>query len=178
MAIMANWAREWNIVRSDVDFKHVIFPKQPLTLVPAEQDGELGYTISHNGSDCAKGCFQKTFLRVRGGTFLPDLETICGKDSNQLQKEFTNDKDHDKVLKDVADFVNKHGPTLVRLEGAIELPEHARTPGEDMLEFYVYQISNAVREDRTLVFFQAKLPSNPASSNAAANGGGSVTGYS
>ena len=55
----------------------------------------------------------------------------------------------------------------MRLAGAVELPEHARTPGEDKLEFYVYQISKAVENDLTLVFFQAKL--NP---NAAANGGG------
>jgi hypothetical protein len=169
MAIMANWARDWNIVRSDIDFKHVIFPQQTLTLVPAEQDGELGYTISHNGSDCGKGCFKTTFLRVRGGTFLPDLATIAGKDSDQLQHDFSNDT----VLKDVADFVNKHGPALVRLEGAVELPEHARTPGEDKLEFYVYQIINAVREDRTMVYFQAKF-----SVNDPGNGGGSVSGYS
>jgi len=165
---MAKWARDWHIVRSDIDFKHVIFPQRTLTLVPAEQDGELGYTISHNGSDCGKGCFKETFLRVQGGT-LPDLATIAGQDSIQLQQDFSNTE----VLKDIADYVNENGATLERLAGAVVLPEHARTPGEDKLEFYVYQISNAVRENRTLVFFQAKL-----TANAAANGGGSVSGYS
>src|ERR1700753_2533904 len=169
MAIMANWAREWNIVRSEIDFKHVIVPEQTLTLVPAEQDGELGYTIAHNGSERGKGCFKSTFLRVRGGTFLQDLATIAARDSKQLQQNFSNDS----VLKDIDDFVHRHGHTLVRLEGAVKLPENTGTPGEDLLEVYVYQISNAVRDNRTMVYFQAKF-----TANGVANGGGSVTGYS
>jgi len=165
---MATWARDWHIVRSKIDFEHVIFTDRTLTLVPAEQDGELGYTISHNGSDCAKGCFKETFLRVQGGT-VPDLATIAGENVGQLQQDLGNDA----LLKDIADYVSKNGASLVRLVGAVELPKHARVPGEDKLEFYVYQISKAVENDRTMVFFQAKL--NP---NSAANGGGTVAGYS
>jgi hypothetical protein len=169
MANMATWARDWHIVRSKIDFEHVIVTDRTLTFVPAEQDGELGYTISHNGSNCDKGCFKGTFLRVQGGTTVPDLVTIAGDDVSQLQPDLSNDA----VLKDIADYVSKNGDSLVRLVGAVELPKDARTPGEDKLEFYVYQISNAVENDRTLVFFQAKMDAN-----SAANGGGSVVGYS
>jgi hypothetical protein len=168
MANMATWARDWHIVKSKVDFEHVIYTDRTLTLVPAEQDGELGYTISHNGSDCGKGCFKETFLRVQDG-IVPELTAIAGEDVGQLQQDLSNEK----LLKGISDYVNKNGASLVRLVGAVELPEHARTPGEDKLEFYVYQISKAVENDLTLVFFQAKL--NP---NSAANGGGTVAGYS
>jgi hypothetical protein len=170
MAIMATdtWTNEWQIVKSLIDFKHVIKPQQTLTFVPAVREGVQGYTISHNGSDCNKGHFKHTFLTPQDGT-VPDLTTIAGEDVSQLQQDLGNDA----VLKDISNYVNANGDTLLRLAGAVELPEHARTAGEDELEFYVYQISNAVKNDRTLVFFQAKL--NP---NAAANGGGSVVGYS
>ena len=116
----------------------------------------------------ARAASRTLFCTSQDGT-VPDLTTIAGADVSQLQQDLGNDA----VLKDIADYVNENGDTLLRLVGAVELPEHARTPGEDKLEFYVYQISNAVEKDLTLVFFQAKL--NP---NAAANGGGSVMGYS
>jgi len=170
MAIMATdtWTNEWQIVKSLIDFKHVIKPKQTLRFEPAVRAGVQGYTIAHNGSDCHKGHFKDTFLTPQDGT-VPDLTAIASEDVGQLHQDLGNDA----VLKDIADYVNENGDTLLRLAGAVELPEHARTPGEDKLEFYVYQISNAVRDNRTLVFFQAKL--NP---NDAANGGGSVSGYS
>ena len=162
------WTNEWIIVKSLSDFSHVITPKQTLKFETAVRDGVRGYTISHNGSDCHKGCFRETFLQLQDGT-VPELATIAGDDVSQLQQDFSNDA----VLKDIADYVNANGDTLQRLVGAVELPKHARSPGEDKLEFYVYQINNAVENDRTMVFFQAKL--NP---NAAANGGGTVAGYS
>src|SRR5512140_417677 len=169
MANMATWAKDWTIVQSKIDFQHVLFPDKTLTLVPAEQDGELGYTISHNGSDCGKGCFKGTFLRVRGGTTVPDLVTIAGKDASPLKTDLSDDD----VLKDIADYVNRNSERLVRLFGSVELPEAARTPGEDKLQFYVYQIRNAVEDNRTLLFIQAQM-----SPESAANGGGSVVGYS
>src|SRR3569832_1921785 len=98
MAIMAKWARDWHIVRSDIDFKHVIYPQRTLTLEPTEQDRKQENTNTHKSSDCCKGCFKETFLRVQGGT-LPDLATIAGQDSIQLQQDFSNTE----VLKDIAD---------------------------------------------------------------------------
>jgi hypothetical protein len=162
------WTNEWQIVKSLIDFKHVIKPQQTLTFVPAVREGVPGYTISHDGSDCNRGHFKDTFLTSQDGT-VPDLTTIAGEGVSQLQQDLGNDA----VLKDIADYVNANGDTLQRLVGAVELPKHACSPGEDKLEFYVYQISKAVENNRTMVFFQAKL--NP---NAAANGGGSVSGYS
>jgi hypothetical protein len=170
MAIMATdtWTKQWQIVKSLIDFTHVIKPQQTLTFVPAVRAGVQGYTISHNGSDCNQGHFKDTFLTSQDGT-VPELTTIAGADVSQLQTDLGDTE----VLKDISDYVNANGDTLLRLAGAVELPEHARTPGEDKLEFYVYQISKAVENDLTLVFFQAKP--NP---NSAANGGGSVVGYS
>jgi hypothetical protein len=170
MAIMAtdSWTKEWTIVKSLNDFSHVITPKQTLTFAPAVREGVPGYTISHNGSDCNKGRFKGTFLQLQDGT-VPDLATIAGDDVSQLQQDLSNDA----VLKDIADYVNANGDTLLRLAGAVELPQHARSPGGEPLQFYVYQINKAVENDRTMVFFQAKM-----NANDAANGGGTVAGYS
>jgi hypothetical protein len=169
MAIMATeWTSNWTIVKSLEDFSHVITPNQSLSFEPATRTGVQGYTISHNGSDCNTGHFKNTFLQAHEG-IVPDLTTIAGEEVSQLQQDLGNDA----VLKEIADYVTANGDTLQRLVGAVELPKHACSPGEDKLEFYVYQISKAVENNRTMVFFQAKL--NP---NSAANGGGSVSGYS
>jgi len=157
------WTSNWTIVKSLEDFSHVITPKQYLSFEPATRDGVQGYTISHNGHDCRTGHFRHTFLHEQDGT-VPDLTTIVGADAAQLQQDLGNDV----TLKRIADYVNANGDSLLRLVGDVELPKRA-----DKLEFYVYQISNAVESDRTMVFFQAKL-----NSNAAANGGGTVIGYS
>ena len=167
---MAKWTIDWHIVKSEIDFQHVILTDRTLTFVPAEHEGELGYRISHNGSCCFKGSCKETFLRVENGTgTVPEMAQIVGN-ATQLQTDFSNDS----VLKTISDYVNKNGATLARLVGDIELPEHALQPGDDSkLEFYVYQINNAVQDNRTMVYFQAKP-----NANSAENGGGSVTGYS
>ncbi|HEY2403456.1 MAG TPA: hypothetical protein VGI23_24100 [Steroidobacteraceae bacterium] len=165
---MAKWAIDWNIVRSQVSFQHVILTDRTLTFEPAEQAGELGYRISHNGSCCFKGSCKETFLRVQNGT-VPELGAIV-RNATPLQTDFRNDS----VLKSISDYVNENGDSLARLVGDIELPDHALQPGEDnKMTFYVYQIANAVQGNRTMVYFQAHPDPN-----SAANGGGSVSGYS
>jgi hypothetical protein len=160
--------RDWYIVRAVNDFSHVFSPKQTLTFVPAERDGVKGYTISHAGSDCRRGCFKDTFLHPEGSD-VPMLSTIADG-ASPLPPDLTGD---DAVLTDIANYVNENSGSVLRLVGGVELPIHARTPGEDRLEFYVYQINNAVSENRTLLFLQPKL--NP---DCAANGNGAVIGYS
>jgi len=156
------WTSNWTIVKSLEDFSHVITPNKSLSFEEATRDGVQGYTISHNGHDCRTGHFRNTFLREQDGT-APDLTTIVGADAAQLQQDLGNDV----ALKRIADYVNANGDTLLRLVGDVELPKRA-----EKLEFYVYQIRNAVRDNRTMVFFQAKLDPK-----AAANGGGTVAGY-
>ncbi len=167
---MAKWAIDWHIVRSEQSFQHVILTDRKLTFEPAEQEGELGYRIAHNGTCCFKGSCKETFLRVENGTGkVPKLVDII-RDGTPLQTDFSNDS----ALKTISDYLNANGDSLARLVGDIELPQHALEPGEgNKLKFYVYQIENAVQGNRTLVYFQAHT--NPSS---AANGGGSVSGYS
>lgn len=167
---MAKWAIDWNIVRSQESFQHVILTERTLTFEPAEQAGELGYRISHNGTCCFKGSCKQTFLRVENGTgAVPELAKIVG-DAEQLPTDLSNTT----ALATISDYVNKNGATLARLVGEIELPQHALQPGDDSkLKFYVYQIKNAVQGNRTMVYFQAHPDPN-----SAANGGGSVSGYS
>jgi hypothetical protein len=157
------WTSKWTIVKSLDDFSHVITPRESLQFEPASRNGVQGYTISHNGHDCHTGHFRHTFLHEQDGT-VPDLATIIGEDTAQLNTDLGNDE----TLKHISDYVNANGDTLLRLVGDVAVPKQA-----DKLEFYVYQISNAVENDRTMVFFQAKM--NPES---AANGGGTVAGYS
>jgi len=167
---MAKWAIDWRIVRSQESFQHVILTDRTLTFEPVEQAGELGYRISHNGTCCFKGACKETFLRVENSTGqIPELAKIVGN-ATQLRTDISDAK----VLKSISDYVNANGASLARLVGDIDLPQHALQPGEgSKLKFYVYQIANAVQDNRTLVYFQAQPDPN-----SAANGGGSVSGYS
>ena len=168
MATDAWTNRDWHIVRADQDFSHAFTAETTLNFIPATRNGVQGYTISHAGSDCAKGLFKHTFLQPAGSR-IPDLSESAGTDE-QLPPSFTGN--YDTVLKQIADYVTANDDVL-RLVGDVELPAGVQTPDEPKLEFHVYQITNAVSNNLTLLYLQP-----PLKATSAANGNGTVLGYS
>jgi hypothetical protein len=172
-AAVSPWARNWTIVRSDLDIAHVMLPLSNFRLesVPGTTDSPA-YRLVHNNQAPVPDCFCGSVLGQLGQDQPSFFEV-----TNMKPLPAYNQDSAAQYVK-VSDLMNAYlarNPQVQRLEGIIKIPCHAHGSQltEGALEGHapltvktmvlLYQFANAIAGDNgeSLPLLVVRTPLSP-----------------